>query len=198
MSLRNLFRAFTSARTTILLLCLLALLLLLNVALPQENVVGSERFAEMTVGRPVAHFVLVTLGLGRMSVSPVFLTVLALFLLNLVAVLVARIGPTWRRVALKTRSDKGLQAWARLEEARTVPRPAAWSVGEAARTLRGFGYQVRRPGERTLWAVKHRTSAIGFMLFHISFLFICAGGISIYYTRFAGSAFLSEGQAFQG
>ena len=45
MSLRGLFRAFTSARTTILLLCLLALLLLLNVALPQENVVGAERFA---------------------------------------------------------------------------------------------------------------------------------------------------------
>ena len=93
MSLHGLFRAFISARSTILFLCLLALLLLLNVALPQENVVGAERFAEMTVGRPVAHFVLVTLGLGRMSVSPVFLTVLALFLLNLLTVLVARIGP---------------------------------------------------------------------------------------------------------
>jgi len=198
MNLRGLFRAFISARSTILLLCLLALLLLLNVALPQENVVGAERFAEMTVGRPVAHFVLVTLGLGRMPVSPVFLTVLSLFFLNLLAVLISRIGPTWRRVALKARSDKGLQAWSRLEEAHSIPRPAGWSVAEAARTLRGFGYQVRRPGERTLWAVKHRTAALGFMLFHISFLLICAGGVSIYYTRFVGSTFLSEGQQFQG
>ena len=198
MSLRGLIRGFTSARFTILLLCLLALLLLLNVALPQRNVVGEERFAEMTQGRPAAHFVLVTLGLGQMPVSPVFLTVLGLFLVNLMVVLVARIGPTWRRIALKTRSDKGLQAWARLEEANTIPRPDGWSVGEAARTLRGFGYQVRRPGERSLWAVKHRTAPLGFMLFHISFLLICAGGVSIYYTRFVGSTFLSEGQQFQG
>jgi cytochrome c biogenesis protein ResB len=198
MSLRGMLRGFTSARSTILLLCLLAVLLLLNVALPQEKVVGSERFETMTAGRPVAHFVLVTLGLGSMSVSPVFLAVLALFFLNLLTVLVARIGPTWRRVALKTRSDKGLQAWSRLEEARSIPRPAGWSVGEAARTLRGFGYQVRRPGERTLWAVKHRTAPLGFMLFHISFLLVCAGGISIYYTRFVGSTILSEGQQFQG
>ena len=198
MIVRGLIRGFTSARFTILLLCLLALMLLLNVVLPQENVVGAARFAEFTKGSPVVRFALVTLGLGHMSVSPVFLTVLALFLLNLLMVLLARIGPTWRRVALKTRSDKGLQAWARLEEAKTVPRPDAWSVGEAARTLRGFGYQVRRPGERSLWAVKHRTAALGFMLFHISFFLISAGGVAIYYTRFVGSAYLSEGQQFQG
>ena len=47
MSLRRAFRLFTSARVTVLLLCLLALLLLLNVAVPQEQVVGQQRFAEI-------------------------------------------------------------------------------------------------------------------------------------------------------
>jgi len=198
MSVRGFTRVFTSARFTVLLLCLLALFLLLNVALPQASVVGEERFSQMTQDRPVARFALVTLGLGRMSTSPVFLTVLAVFFLNLLMVLVARIGPTWRRVALKTRSDKGVQAWARLEEASSVPLPDGWSAGQAAHTLRGYGYQVRRPGERSLWAVKHRTAPLGFLLFHISFLLLCAGGVSIYYTRFVGSAILSEGQQFQG
>jgi hypothetical protein len=66
------------------------------------------------------------------------------------------------------------------------------------RTLQGFGYRVRRPGERTFWAVKHLTAPLGFLLFHLSFLFLCAGGTQIFYTRFVASAVLSEGQQFDG
>jgi len=198
MSLRGLYRLFTSARVTVLLLCALAVLLLLNVALPQEAVLGEERFAATVEESTGARFFLVTLGLGRLSTSPVFLGFLGLFFLNLMLVLISRVGPTWRRVALKPRSEKGLQAWARLEEAFDGPLPDAWSPGRAARTLRGFGYQVRKPGERTLWAVKHRTAPLGFLLFHLSFLLLFAGGTSIYYTRFVGSAVLSEGQEFSG
>ena len=53
MIVRRAVRWFTSARVTVLLLCLLALLLLLNVALPQERVVGQQRFAEMVEGGPI-------------------------------------------------------------------------------------------------------------------------------------------------
>ncbi len=57
---------------------------------------------------------------------------------------------------------------------------------------------MRRPGERTFWGVKHRTAPLGFLLFHLSFLLLCGGGVLIYYTRFVGSVVLSEGQEFQG
>jgi hypothetical protein len=145
-----------------------------------------------------ARFILETLGFGRMATSPIFLTVLGLFFLNLAAVLLARLKPTWHRVALKPRSEKGLRAWARMEETHTGPLPEDWSAGRLVNILRGYGYHVRRPGKETFWAVKHRTAPLGFLLFHLSFFLICAGGVAIYYTRFVGTAIVSEGQPFRG
>ena len=199
MILQRPFRLFVSARFTVALLCLVALLLLLNVMLPQAAVLGEQSYADILQrSTPLARFVLESLQFGRMATSPVFLAVLALFFLNLVAVLAMRFGPTWRRITLRPRSEQGLQSWARLEESLASPLPEAWSTAEVARTLRGFGYRVRRPGERTYWAVKHRTAPLGFLLFHLSFLLFCAGGTMIFYTRFVGSAVLSEGQQFSG
>lgn len=198
MRIAGLFRLFLNARFTIVLICLLAVLLLLDVVLPQESVVGEKRFETITRDSPWAEFLLVDLGLGQMSTSPVFLSVLGLFLLNLLAVLLSRIGPTWRRISPRARSERGLQAWARLEENLSTPLPEGWSAGHAARTLRGFGYQVHRPGETTFWSVKHRTAPLGFILFHLSFLLLFVGGVLIYYTRFVGSVVLSEGQTFSG
>jgi hypothetical protein len=192
-------RRLTSVRTTLVLLCLLALLLLLNVALPQRQVLGERQYARVTgASGPVAYFFLETLAFGHMATSPVFVVVLALFFLNLAAVLAVRIGPTWRRVALRPRSEEGLQAWARMEESFSEPLPQDWQVGKAVRILQGFGFQVRKAGERTLWGVKHRTAPLGFLLFHLSFFLLCAGGLTVYYTRFVGLAVLSEGQQFAG
>jgi cytochrome c biogenesis protein ResB len=199
MSRGRLYRRFLSARFTVGLLCLLALLLLLNVALPQESVLGEERYAAvLDESGAGTRFVLETLGFGRMATSPVFLTVLALFFLNLASVLLARFKPTWHRVALKPRSEKGLRAWARMEETHSAPLPENWSAGRIVNVLRGHGYQVRRPGKQTFWAVKHRTAPLGFLLFHLSFFLICAGGVAIYYTRFVATATVSEGQLFVG
>jgi hypothetical protein len=195
----SLYRRFISARTTVFLLCVLALLLLLNVALPQEAVLGPERYEAVLKGSgPIAHFFLETLGFGHMSTSPVFLAVLGLFFLNLAAVLASRVGPTWRRIGLKPRPEEGLKAWARMEESFKAPVQADFGPRKVAQTLRGFGYQVRKVGEKTFWGVKHRTAPLGFLLFHLSFFLICAGGLLIYYTRFIGTVIMSEGQQFDG
>jgi cytochrome c biogenesis protein ResB len=191
------YRWFVSPRVTVALLCLLGLMLLLNVALPQATVLGEQAFNAIVDENVLLEFLLVDLGLGRMPTSPVFLTILGLFFLNLALVLVSRVGPTWRRVALKPRSEKGLRAWARLEESLEGSLPSDWAAAGAAQTLRGYGYQVRKPGERTLWGVKHRTAPLGFLLFHLSFFLICVGGMLIYYTRFVGSTMLCEGQEFR-
>jgi hypothetical protein len=199
MSAPTWLRRLTSVRTTLALLCLLALLLLLNVALPQRAVLGEEQYARVTsTSGPVARFFLETLGFGHMATSPIFLIVLALFFVNLAAVLAIRLGPTWRRVALRPRSEEGLKAWARMEESFSEELPGDWQVGKAVEILRGFGFQVRKAGEKTLWGVKHRTAPLGFLLFHLSFFLLCAGGVLIYYTRFVGLAVLSEGQTFDG
>ena len=195
----RLVRWFLSARFTVGLLCVLAVLLLLNVALPQRAVLGEERYAAVLESSgPAARFLLETLGFGRMATSPVFLAVLGLFFLNLAAVLAARFKPTWRRVGLKPRSEKGLRAWARMEETHSGPLPEDWNAGRLVHILRGHGYQVRRPGKQTFWAVKHRTAPLGFLLFHLSFFLLCLGGVLIYYSRFVGTAVVIEGQSFTG
>lgn len=199
MTLRRLRLLFISAKSTVLLLCVLAVLLLLNVAVPQESVLGTENFSALVESSgPVARFFLDTVGLGRIPTSPLFLGVLGLFFLNLTLVLVMRIGPTFRRIALRPRSDEKIRAWARLEESLRSQAPNGFDAGQGARTLRGFGYHVRRPGERSLFGVKHRTAPLGFLLFHLSFFLLCAGGVVVYYTRFVGVATLTEGEEFSG
>lgn len=198
MTARRLWKAFTAPRTTVALLVLMAVMLLLNVVLPQEAVLGREAFFGLLVGRPWARFVLVTLGLGRLATSPVFLAVLGLFFLNLGAVLLTRLGPTLRRSRMHRRSERGLAAWARMEESLSAVPPGGWDPGRIVRVLRGFGYRVERLGEETFWGVKHRRAPLGFLLFHLSFFLLSAGGVAIYLTRFVGTAVVTEGQGFAG
>ena len=103
------------------------------------------------------------LGLGRMATSPVFLSVLALFFLNLAVVIGGRIGPTFRRVQVKPRKEPGLRAWTGMKESLHAPLPEAWSVDHAVMTLTGYGYRVRRAGSKTVWGVRHRTAPLGFL-----------------------------------
>jgi hypothetical protein len=196
--LRGFFRWFTSARVTVVLLATLSLFLFLNVAIPQQAVLGDEPFEDLVGRSSAARFLLVTLGLGNMATSPVFITVLGLFFFNLGSVLIARVGPTWRKVAMRPRKTEGLQAWARMEETFAGTPGPGWSTANLTRTLRGFGYPVKKVGERTFWGVKHRSAPLGFLLFHLSFFLFFAGGVLIFYTRFVGTAVLSEGQAFTG
>lgn len=188
----------TSVRTALVLLCVLAFLLFLNVVIPQAAVMGDARYREMLRDSSEARFFLETLALGRIAVSPIFLITLGLFFVNLTAVLAARIGPTWRRVRMRQRSEAGLQAWARTADATTAPLPEGWALGTVVRTLMGFGYKVKRAGEATVWGVRYRTAPLGFLLFHVSFFLLFAGGALLYYTRFVGSATLAEGQTFTG
>lgn len=202
MTARALFRGFTSARVTVSLLCLVALLFVANVAVPQASVLGPGAFTELVTGHPVRYFFLVTLGLGSLSTSPLFVSILGLFFANLAAVLAARFGPTWRRSRMRPRSEEGLVAWiragARTGEALSAPRPPGLVPARVVRALQGHGYRVRRVGERTFHGVKHRSAPLGFVLFHLSFFLISAGGLALYATRYVASASLIEGQELRG
>ena len=196
--MKRLRRVATSLRTTIVLLCILAILLLLNVAIPQVSVVGARAIREMADASVWSQFILVTLGLSHLSTSPFFLTALGLFFVQLAVVLIHRAAPTWRRTLLRPRSAAGLEAWTRTEESLAAPLPQGWSLGVAIRTLRGYGYQAKRLEANTVWGIKHRTAPLGFLLFHLSFFLMCAGALLLYYTRFQGSVVLAEGQTFSG
>ena len=198
MRARRWTRLFFSVRTAAVLLLILAALLILNVALPQEKTLGEVAFAELVHSGPAAHFFLLTLGLGTMSTSPIFLGVLGLFFLNLVLVLGARWNSIWRQARLRPRSEPVLRSWLRGPGSRTAPLPSHWGIGHVVHTLRGSGYQVRKVGKGGVWGVRHRTAPLGFLVFHVSFFLLFAGGLMIYYTRFVGDVVLTEGQEFAG
>jgi len=191
-------RAFTSLKTTAVLLVVVAALLFLNVAVPQAAVFGDDGLAEMVGTSAWKRFFLFTLRLGYLSTSPVFVVVLGVFFLNLTLVLLKRVRPTLSKLKARPRSEAGLVAWARTGGALTAPLPPAWTVAHLVDTLRGFGYRVERIGERTFRGLKHRTAAVGFLLFHLSFFLLFGGGLMIYATRFVGLVTLSEGQEFTG
>jgi len=195
---RRLWRLATSVRTTVALLVLLAVMLTLNVTLPQAAVLGPEEFARVALSDPGARFVLVTLGLGFLSTSPIFVAVLVLFFLNLTAVLTARAGPTWRRTRFRPRPVRTLEAWAKAEPGLGAPlspddTPERF-LRRAVETLRGFGFRVHRSGDRALQGIKHRLAPLGFLLFHLSFFLLCAGGILLYLTRFVATTVVVEDQ----
>lgn len=194
MSLRRLLRLFTSVKTTAVLLAVLAVLLFLNVVVPQESLLGAEEFAALVGQGGWNRFFLVTLGLGRLSTSPVFIAVLAVFYLNLALVLAGRLRPTLAKLKVRRRSEAGLVAWSGTEGALQAPLPPEWSAAHVVDTLRGYGYRVERVGERVFWGLKHRTAALGFLLFHLSFFLLFGGGLLLYLTRFVGDAVATEGQ----
>lgn len=209
---RRLIRLLTSVRTTVVLLVSVALMLLLNVLIPQASVLGPEEFARVAVSGRSARFLLVDLGLGYLSTSPLFLTVLVLFFVNLAAVLISRAGPTWRRTRFRARKLSALRAWTKAEPDRTAPLPEGSDterfLARAVETLRGFGYQTHKatgeegaraargeqPSLHAVHGVKHRMAPLGFLLFHLSFFLLCAGGFALYLTRFVATAVVVEGQ----
>lgn len=196
--MNRLWRLLTSLKTTAVLLGLLASLLLLNIVLPQKAVIGEEAFAALVAEPGPARFFLVDLGLGSVVTSPLFKLVVWLFYASLTAVLVTWARPIWYRTRYRPRSEHAVHNWAEREEGLSAPLPPGWGLGELLRTLKGFGYQARKVGDGVVWGVKHRTAPLGFLLFHLSFFLLPAGGLLLYATRFVGSASLIEGQTFSG
>lgn len=198
MILKKITEVATSPRTSVALLCVLATLLFLNVALPQERVIGEERFTEIANQGPVARFILVTLGLGNMSISPVFMVFLGLFFAHLSLVLIKRGKVTVRRIRVRPPSRKTLQSWTDGEKSLRGTSSKEFDRRHVLAVLKGFGYRAVPAADDAVWSVKHRTAPLGFLLFHLSFFLICLGGAAIYYTRFVGTVRMVEGQAFTG
>lgn len=209
---KRLLRLLTSVRTAVVLLASVALMLLLNVLIPQASVLGLEEFSRVAMSSRSNRFLLVDLGLGYLSTSPLFLTVLVLFFVNLAAVLASRAGSTWRRTRFRPRKTSALQAWTEAEPDRSASLPEACDadrfLARVVETLRGFGYQTHKavgeptarprhgepPPRYAVQGIKHRMAPLGFLLFHLSFFLLCGGGIALYLTRFVATAVVVEGQ----
>ncbi|MBI5509407.1 MAG: cytochrome c biogenesis protein ResB [Deltaproteobacteria bacterium] len=196
--LSRVWRATVSLKTTAVLMVWFAEWLLVGIFTPQTRLVGIAEIAARAKASRVAEFLFVTLGLAELPTSPIFLGTLAVLGVHLVCVLVDRAGGVARRVRL--RSVTGAQVDERIARGPVVgvEARAADSLERAARVLGGLGYAIARPGAGQLWAVKNRASLLGFVVFHLSFLVMAVGGLTLYYTRFVATLTLVEGQSTSG
>lgn len=195
--MRRAWQALTSARATVTVMVALGALLLLNVVMPQEAVLGKQAVARLTEESGAWRFLLHTLGLARLSTSPLFLFVLAAFFLNLALVLLDRAHGTWKRLKFIPPSEAQVRALTLAPSAISFPRPRGFSQQRAHAVLQRLGYRTSSPGPSTVWALRHRTAVVGFPLFHLSFFVLFAGGVALYLTRFVTNVAAAEGQQFE-
>lgn len=195
--MRRVWQALTSARATVAVMLTLGALLLLNVVVPQEAVLGKQAVAQLAEQSAAWRFLLHTLGLGRLSTSPLFLAALAAFFLNLALVLLDRAHGTWKRLRFLPPSEAQVRALAGAPSAISFPRPPGFSGERAHAVLQRLGYRTSSPGPSSVWALRHRTAVVGFPLFHLSFFVLFAGGVALYLTRFVTNVAAAEGQQFE-
>lgn len=167
----RLWRIAASIRLTVWLLVALSLLLLATVVVP-EPLLG-----------------------GPMSTNPIFLGVLALFYVNLAAVMIDRVRVIAGRMRVRVPTPEAADQWT--SSPRALTGNASIDAAKVIAHLRGFGYRPRPVSKSSMYAVKHRYAAMGFILFHLSFFFLCAGGLLIWATRWVGAAQVVEGQSVE-
>ncbi len=193
--MKRLWRFLASIRTTVVLMILVALLLLATVVVPQRAVVGEAVVDRIAAAGGVQGFLLGPLGLGALATSPLFIAVLALFYVNLAAVMIDRLPSTIGKMRVRPPTPAALEQWVASPRAIEGTARGAVDVAGIVANLRGFGYRPQRVTSSSLYAVKHRYAAVGFLLFHASFFFLCAGGLLIWTTRFVGEMRVVEGQS---
>lgn len=189
--MRRLWSLLVSMRTTALLIAVLAGFLVVNVLVPQRTT-SPDAFDRLARSGPIARFLMVDVGLGDLATSPPFVAALALFFVNLAAVLVDRIGITARRLRFSPPTDAQVSALASggIEGAAPGERRAA----AARAVLETLGYRTLEVGPSALWGVKHRWALAGFPLFHAAFFVLAAGGVLLYLTRDVVTVLAAEGQ----
>ncbi len=171
-----------SLKITTVILSLILFLLIINVTIPQEQVVGRQTIQDNVKGRPWMAFFLITLGFSHVPTSPLFLFLLGCFFLQLLAFLIRFISTTWKRVRM---TPERWEAWRSIDM-----RDHDGKRLTAELVRKGFREKPLVAG--TIWFVRNRISPLGFLLFHVSFFFLLTGGVLIHYTRYHATVELMQ------
>ena len=198
------YRHFKSARMTAIIIGALVAIFLTGLIIPQKTLYPTRAdYDAWKKSSPVLSRGIEFFRLNEISISPVTLFFLSLFLVNLVVVIGGRVPRVLRRAYL-VRSDLPAFDPEMLKKRRTpwlasAQGGSAEVVPELKRFLRKRLWSFKRmPSAHSFLVIKNRFSPIGFLLFHVSFLLCLAGGLLVMYTRFSGNLVLTEGQAFDG
>jgi cytochrome c biogenesis protein ResB len=190
--MKRMLRFLGSTRLSAYLIMALLVFFVLGLVIPQKKVISYEEYMAWQEQYPLVTSVLEFLGFLEIYTSPISIGLLALFFVNLLLVLESRLS-----LILK-RCDKPKPGPVRDERAVRVDmggRPPDEAVSLVRERLKGFSF---RESDGSFAAVKNRFGPLGLFLFHVSFLFLLMGGLTIFYTRSSGTAKLTEGETFMG
>lgn len=194
---KKIIKYLSSLRFTILLICLLGVMFIVGLWVPQRRLLKAI-YLEWQANSPTLVAVLDALGLTYVYTSPVTVTLWIFFFLNLSLVLWQRLPVIKKRIDLSdAKISDPESAGAAYPFRASYPLPAGMDGEAVMGTLRKRGYTVLGNADGFL-GVKNRLSPIAFALFHVSFFLILLGGLISVYTEFIGYLDLAEGESYQG
>ena len=186
----------SSLRFTILLICMLGLMFIVGLWVPQQNLLKTI-YLEWQRNMPNLVAFLDTLGLTNVYASPVTLTLWLLFFLNLSLVLWQRVPIVKSRITISDDKITDPVTSGGYPFRKTYTLSADMNGEKIITALRKSHYTVRGNVDG-FYGVRNRLAPIAFMLFHLSFFLVLLGGLISVYTEFIGYIDLAQGESFQG
>ncbi len=190
------FKYLSSLRFTILLICLLGLMFIIGLWVPQVRLV-KDIYIEWYKHSPRLVEFLDAFGLTSIYTSPITVTLWVLFFINLALVLWQRMPLVRHRIAISDAKITDPDRAAGYPFKSSLPLPEGLDGESVVARLRGRRYTVLGDASG-FYAVKNRLSPIAFVLFHVSFYLILLGGLISVYTEFIGYVDLAQGESFHG
>ncbi|MDT8316477.1 MAG: cytochrome c biogenesis protein ResB [bacterium] len=203
--LSNLFKWFKKPKTTIYILVTLSFLYLLGLIIPQKIFFETKAAYDAWIGKsPLLFNFIDWIGFTDIYVAPFTLFLLTLFFINLLAVTIDRIPILLRRAYIGSdiKFPFDLKSLLRSSKVREI-NVEKGEEGAIKKSIENYfirhrwHVKIKNEGNLIL-AVRNRFAVIGFLFFHISFLFFLAGALLIFYSRFSGLIVLTEGESFSG
>jgi hypothetical protein len=193
---KKLYKYLSSLRFTILLICLLGLMFIMGLWIPQKSLLKTI-YLEWQRNSPALVAFLDALGLTTIYTSPITVTLWVFFFLNLSLVMWQRLPLVKSRIALSEAKITDPVTTGGYPFRSSYALPNDLDGDTVIGKLRKCHYTVL--GDATgFYGVKNRLAPIAFMLFHLSFFLILLGGLISVYTEFIGYLDLAQGESFQG
>jgi len=194
--IKKLTKYLSSLRFTIVLICLLGVMFIIGLWVPQRRLLKTI-YLQWQQHSPKLVAFLDALGLTTIYTSPITVTLWILFFLNLTLILWQRIPVVKNRIAISDEKIADPEKAAGYPYHATFELPAGIDGETAVAKLRKGRYAVLGDASG-FYAVKNRLAPVAFMLFHISFYLILLGGLISVYTEFIGYVDLAQGESFNG
>lgn len=186
----------SSLRFTILLICLLGVMFIVGLWVPQKSLLKSI-YAQWQNSSPKLVSVLDFLGLTSIYTSPITVTLWVLFFLNLSLVIKQRIPLVRHRITLSDSLITDPERAAGYSFKGVFSLHGGLEPDDVITRLQKQRYTVLG-GPTGFYGVKNRLSPVAFLLFHLSFFLILLGGLISVYTEFVGYVDLAQGETFRG